>query len=310
MNRSELIKELRRRGRRRPLRLQDLEPRLRNAVLRVWRTMAEARRAAGLDPLSARRRWTEKLVIDAIRRLARTGLHMSQNAVIDAGHRDLVLAACGMFGTWTAARARAGLPPLIRRPSKPSAGWDEAQVIAEILRRHQRRESLAVTKVPRSLSSAACRHLGSWRRAVEAADLQYADIALSRRFDDQELLDWLRGLARRRPRMSLLELEELGGHRSACIRRWGSVQAAARAAGLRDWPTRTRYWAMPRDEVLRQLQARARAGQPLSFIRVRRDQSAAALRHSLFRHFATWDEAIAAAGLPPQRLRRKPSSSR
>lgn len=267
--------------------------------------MANARRAAGLAPPPGNRfRWPESRVIEKIQILYRSGVHLSQNAVIEAGHRALVLAACARFGSWSAARERAGVPSLVRRQPTSAVAWSARAIVDEIVARVRRGQSVAVTKTPNALVCAAQRFFGSWREAIEAAGLDYASVSLSRRWTDAQLLDWLRRLSKRNPRMLLTELAALGGHGSACKRRWGSLDAALRAAGLDAWPTRRRHRALDRERVLRALRARARAKKPMNLVAARRDPAAASLVHSALRIFATWDDAITAAGLPLQRRRR------
>jgi hypothetical protein len=65
------------------------------------------------------------------------------------------------------------------------------------------------------------RIFGSWRNAVTAAGIHYDSVLLRRNREDDELLAWLRPLARTKPRMSLHELEKAGQHAVICRRRWG-----------------------------------------------------------------------------------------
>lgn len=289
------------------MRFEDLPPPLRRAVHRHWGSMEAARRAARLP---ARRRgraptWSPERVIDEIRKLARRGQHMSANALMEAGRFDLLAAAASHFGSLALARERAGIV-FIRRRAVASKAWDADAVVNAILERYHDGETLAVTKSPRSLVSAATRHFPSWRVAIETAGLNYDDIILHRHYSDDDLLTWLRQTAEAHSQMTLFDMDKYGGHTVACRRRWGSLEEAAAAAGLNDWPVRTRFEAMSCDEIVRTLRRLSRARVPLSFTRVREDPSHQRLLNSVMKRFASWDEAIAAAGLPPQRLAREP----
>lgn len=289
------MKQLARRG---LIKLNDLEAAMRRAVLFHWGTMARAREELGLRHLLPPRQvWSRKRVIDEIKALHRAGQHLSCVAVIKAGRNDLVVAANRYAGSWARARELAGIRFERHRPRTAQA-WDAAGVVEAITERHRRGQTLASSKVPRALISAAGRIFGSWRDAIEAAGLDYDAIVLARRYGDDELLDWLRHLARTRPRMTLFDLDKHGEHAVACRRRWGSYEAAATAAGIVGWPIRKRHRAMSRAEVVRALQARRTSRQPLHIRAVRRSDGGHALILSVLRHFKSWDDALTAARLP------------
>lgn len=298
------LEELRRRAANRPLRLNDLPAPVRRAVQRHWGSMTAARKAAHLPamPPGRRRLWTPDRIVAEIRRLQRAGQHLSCNAVAKAGRGDLVSAAWERLGGWTRALDLAGVSFTKRRPPAEFV-WDAASVVSGIRSRHRRKESLAVTKTPSSLTSAANRLFGSWRDAIEAAGLDYDEIRLVGRYSDEHLLAWLRTLARAHPEMRLHELEQRGEHVVACRRRWGSLEAAADAAGLDGWPVRVRRDLLSRTEVIRAIRRRARSGEALNFTAVRSERGTQ-LADSALKVFASWDDAVAAAGLPPQRSMR------
>jgi len=224
---------------------------------------------------------------------------MSYLEVARAGRMDLIVAAAKYVGSWTRARALAGVSFKPMRRSTMEA-WDAARVVAVIRERRHRDEPLAASKVPRSLLSAAGRIFGSWRAAITAAGLDYESIMLARRVEDGEILDWLRTLAGAKPEMTLFDLDKLGEHAVICRRRWGSYEAAAKAAGIAGWPRRTRAPAMSRTSVLREL--RKRAKQALTVAAVRKSEGGYQLITGVLHHFETWDDALIAAGA----RRRKP----
>lgn len=290
-----VLEQLARRG---PLKLNDMDAAIRRGVLLHWGSMSRARDELGLRRLTPPRQvWSRKRVIDEVKALHRSGQHMSCIAVIKAGRNDLVVAANKYAGSWVRARELAGIRFERHRPRAFQA-WDAASVVDAITARHAHGQSLASSKVPRALISAAGRIFGSWRDAIEAAGLDYDAIALARRYDDDELLAWLCQLARTRPRMTLFDLDKHGEHAVACRRRWGSYEAAATAAGIVGWPVRVRHRAMSRAQVLRELRRRHAAKQPLHIRAVRRSEGGHTLILGVLHHFRSWDEAISAARVP------------
>lgn len=278
---------------------QDLPPGLRRAVHLHWGSMATARVAANLRSRRPGRAptWTAERLIAEIQALARGGQYMSQSAVAAAGHNRLIVRACTMFGSWSRARTRAHIHFAPRKPPGRGTTWDPDAVIAAIRERLRDGESLAVTKSPAPLVSAAQRHFGSWREAIEASGINYRDVNLNRHREDLELLDWLRGLAASDPSMTLYDLDRLGQHAVACRRRWGSLERAARAAGLHDWPVRTRLDAMSREEVIHALRALSRARASLTLRQLRSSAAHHRLLNSIFKRFGSWRDALEAAGV-------------
>jgi len=239
-SRPDTIATLRRRASRGPVLFNNLEASLRRSILFHWGGMTKARTAIGLPRLTPpRQKWSRDRVLAEIRTLDRAGQHLSANALLRAGRNDLVVAAAKYAGSWTRARELAGIRFKRHRPRATNA-WDAATVVASIRDRHERELPLAVTKAPRALVNAANRIFGAWRDAIEAAGIDYETVLLARTYSDEQVLAWLRQLARRCSRMTLWDLDKYGEHAVVCRRRWGSYEAAARAAGIEDWPIRTR----------------------------------------------------------------------
>jgi hypothetical protein len=170
--------------------------------------------------------------------------------------------------------------------------WDAATVVAEINARYRQGLPLALSKSPKSLTCAAGRIFGSWRKAITAAGIDYDSILLLHQYSDAELLTWLRELARKHPHMTLYDLEKYGKHAVVCRRRWGSFEAAATAAKLSGWPLRTRTPAMSRVAALRTLRKWHRERIPLQVSALRKVEGGNHLINSLLHH---WNSAIKAA---------------
>ncbi len=125
--------------------------------------------------MAARRRWTEREILDALGDLFARGVPITVRGLVEAGQHRLAHAV-NHFGGLRRARRLAGLPP-------PRKQWrrnttDAPTVLREIKRRDQHGEPLASSRVPQPLRYAAERHFGSWRAAVAAAGIDYARVRL------------------------------------------------------------------------------------------------------------------------------------
>lgn len=304
----EVAAELRRLAARSGVGHKNLSAELRRAVFVHWGSLARARRSLGLRrPVSGARQWSRQRVIDEIVKLQRAGQHLSYRDVIKAGRNDLIVAAQRYAGGWRRARELAG----IDFKSRIVVGlpkWDANSVITEILDRYRRGAPLAPSKAPSALTSAGIRVFGSWREAVTAAGINYGKIATPRKHDDEVVLDWLRSLARKQPQMTLRELQDHGGHAVVARRRWGSLEAAARAAGITRWPLRVRNRALSRDALLRAIQRLDAQGHALTMYSMRTTPRGYFLLNSATHHFPTWGHAVRAAKRNDSGPRSRPRS--
>jgi hypothetical protein len=182
----------------------------------------------------ARRRWTERKIIEELTELYQKGVAITVRGLIEAGRHQLAH-AINHFGGLRRARRLAGLP----RPSprRVADAPDAAGVLAEIRRRQAAGEPLAWSRIPLELQQAGQRHFGTWREAIGAAGLDYEKIKLTRSYTEAQLLQLVRRLAREQPAMTMAELRR---HRiSSTLRdRFGSLVNAARRAGVENWPLR------------------------------------------------------------------------
>jgi len=223
---------------------------------------------------------------------------MTAAVVARAGQSDLLRAALEYHRSWRDALRKAGVPrpkPLERGRRKR---WSADVVRNVILERHRQGESLASSKVDRRLHHAACHYFGGWKKAVEAAGLDYNGVRISKAStDDAVLLDALRRIAAQHPAMTLGELwREPRSGRFA--RRFGSLEGAARAAGLMDWPVRIREPRRPHlssHDTLAAIRDRARLGRPMYAGDVADDDLR--LYHAALRNFETWYGALEHAGV-------------
>jgi hypothetical protein len=141
---------------------KDSASRLAAAARQRFGTWAGAVAGAGIrtrlkSPRPARR-WTQAMVLDAIRN------HSVQEGGLDQVWKQdtgLYAAAKKLFGTWRKAVSAAGL-------KSPRRAWTADLVLAEIQRwRRQGVPAGLLGRVDQSLRNAAIKHFGSWQRALE-----------------------------------------------------------------------------------------------------------------------------------------------
>lgn len=278
-----------------PAPARALPAELYDAVLTEFGSIADAREAAGLPAaVPPKRRWSQQAVIDELRRLHELGLRIRERDLRDAGHSGVVQAAQLLCGGLGRARRVAGIVAPRRQPREHEP-WDGERVVSEIQVLHATGQSIASSKVDPRLYLAARRYFGCWADAVDAAGIDYDQVRMNApSFTSDELLDQLRALAADQPAMTAAELES---HTIAQIlrRRFRSLPAAVRAAGLDDWPVRKRRPLPSPEQTLQAIQARKAAGRSLLRTLVRRED--AALVRAAVRHFESWHQAVAAAGV-------------
>jgi len=281
-----------------PLPATALPKELYGAILTHFGSIADARRAAGLSAsLPARRRWSEEAVIEELRRLHGLGLSIRDRDLKDAGYSGVVEAAQVYCGGLARARRLARIA-IARRIPRQRSSWDAERVVAEIRALRAAGRPLARSKVDARLYLAARRYFGSWGEAVDTAGVDYGRVRLHAPSQPvEQLLEQLRALAAELPELTVSQLEAhpLG---YTLRRRFSSLAAAVRAAGIVHWPRRARNPVLTAAETLAAVRARGALGSSMVRRAVRREDGA--LVRAAERHFGSWRQALAAAGLAPR----------
>jgi hypothetical protein len=189
--------------------------------------------------------------------------------------------------------------------------WDKPRIKAELKRLHRSGANLsynALAKKKQSLVSAAAYHFGSYRAAVEAAGVDYAEISRRPRWTKQNIIQLIKQAKRSGEDLHWSAVtrrrDELGKAAFASLqpRLFGRWDRALSAAGL-DADDVSKYRKWDRNTVAFELRARAQDDEPLNSGAIQQDDSG--LHAAAVRHFGTYDAALRAARVDPLDVRRR-----
>src|SRR5215217_2276312 len=191
--------------------------------------------------------------------------------------------------------------------------WDRPRIKAELKRLYRAGQNLsynALAKRKQSLVSAAAYHFGSYRSAIEAAAIDYADVSRRPRWTKQAIIRLIKQARRDGQDLHWSAVtrrrDELGRAAFASLqpRLFGRWDRALSAAGL-DADDVSRYRRWDRNTVAFELRARAQDDEPLNSGAIQRDDSG--LHAAAVRHFGSYDRALRAAKVNPDAVRRRRS---
>ena len=189
--------------------------------------------------------------------------------------------------------------------------WTKPRLLEELKRLGKAGTDLsynALARKKQSLVSAAAYHFGSYRKAVERAGLDYADVTRRPRWTRQAVIGVIKQAKRdgRDLHWSAVtkKKDELARAAFAALqpRLFGRWDRALHAAGL-DADDVSRYRAWDRNEIVFELKARWRDSDALNSGAVQREDPA--LHAASLRHFGSYEAALRAAGLDPSKVRRR-----
>lgn len=250
--------------------------------------------------------WTDERVVRAIRRLGRRRDSLRYGTV-RAQHPEMLDAARAHFGTWAAAVRAAGHDYEAVKLLRGERSWSRETVVREIGARRKGRRALsdrAVRQEDPRLAAAARQHFGGWKRAIEAAGIDYGAIRLrppGRHWTREEVLDLLRRRLAAGRSLVPSEVERQAPAVARGVARvFGSWRKALGAIGL-DYravllPLRNRWTGERVVAAVREEHAAGRSMRPSDV--KRRCPSL----HNAVNHFfrGGWRAALAAAGLDPE----------
>lgn len=249
--------------------------------------------------------WDKEEVVQALRRLQRSGADLSYNALARR-KQALVSAAAYHFGSYRKAIEKAGIDyaGITRRPR-----WNK-QAIIDLIKQGRKRDVdlhwSAVTKRRDDLAKAAFaalqpRLFGSWDRALHAAGLDADEINRYRKWNRNTIAFELRQRQRDHEPLNsgAIQRDDPALH-AAAVRHFINYDEALRAAKIDPQKVRERRnWT--KDEVIRGLKQAQRSGARLSDSSVRREHPA--LYGAAVRLFGSFTAARSAAGIQWKRRR-------
>jgi hypothetical protein len=194
--------------------------------------------------------------------------------------------------------------------------WDKQRIIKQLKRLSRRGAELsynALARKEQALVSAAAYHFGSYRRAVEAAGIDYADITRRPRWTKQLIIRQIKQARRAGEDLHWSAVtqrrDELGKAAFASLqpRLFGRWDRALTAAGL-DVDDISRYRKWDRNSIVFELRCRAADQEPLNSGALQHEDSG--LHAAAVRHFGSYDLALRAARIDPGAVRRRQKWSR
>jgi hypothetical protein len=189
--------------------------------------------------------------------------------------------------------------------------WDKPRIKVELKKLYRSGTNLsynALAKKKQSLVSAAAYHFGSYRAAVEAADIDYAVVSRRPRWTKQNIIVLIKQAKRSGEDLHWSAVtrrrDELGKAAFASLqpRLFGRWDRALSAAGL-DADDVSKYRKWDRNTVAFELRARVQDDEPLNSGAIQQDDSG--LHAAAVRHFGTYDAALRAARVNPMDVRRR-----
>ena len=258
-----------------------------------------------------RRIWTDELIVETIRALHRAGVDLSPTSVRRT-HPALFSAARSKshFGSWRAAVEAAGLDyESIKRHSSP---WTTEEVIRALREAYERGEDLLSSDFKRrykSLYTAARskRCFGSWREALKAAGLDYEELKGRRFWTKRRIIERIRELHAQGIPLNWSTVDKISPGLYRAARRkenFGSWRGALEAAGVEPQPARaTESWS--KEKIVRTIRELFERGEDLSQKSVAQKYPALLAAAKSRRYFGSWGEAVRAAGIDYESVKRK-----
>jgi hypothetical protein len=191
--------------------------------------------------------------------------------------------------------------------------WNRDEIIRSLRKLYKSGDDLSYNALARkrqALVSAAAYHFGSYRKAVERAGIDYAQVLRRPRWTKPAIIGLIKAARRKDQDLHWSAVtkrrDELGKAAFASLqpRLFGSWDRALHAAGL-DADDVNRYRKWDKERVIWELRSRWRDHEPLNSGAIQRDDPG--LHAAAVRHFATYDDALRSAKLDPERVRERRS---
>src|SRR5882672_2120050 len=189
--------------------------------------------------------------------------------------------------------------------------WNKGTILLTLRNLHQEGRDISYNRLAKkmqSLVSAAAYHFGSYRKAVERAGIDYAEVARRPRWTKPLIIQMIKQAKRKDNDLHWSAVsrrrDELGRAAFASLqdRLFGSWDRALHAAGL-DADEISRYRKWDRNTIVAELKERYSDEEALNSGALQREDPG--VHAAAVRHFGTYDSALKAAGFKPDRLRQR-----
>jgi len=189
--------------------------------------------------------------------------------------------------------------------------WTEQRIVEKLRQLHKDGKGLSYSTLARKMQplvSAAAYHFGSYRRAVERAGIDYADVLRRPRWSKQEIISVIKKARRDGIDLHWASVtrrrDELGKAAFASLQKrlFGSWDRALHGAGL-DAEDVSRYRRWSKSAILFDLKSLHSAGEALNSGAMQGSEPG--LHAAAVRHFGSYDTALQSAGIKPSSVRRR-----
>ena len=189
--------------------------------------------------------------------------------------------------------------------------WNEPRITQALKKLYQSNADLsynAMSRKHQALLSAAAYHFGSYKRAVERTGIDYAAVLRRPRWTKAAIIAELKKAKRKGDDLHWSAVtkrrDELGRAAFASLqpRLFGRWDRALHGAGL-DADEVSIYRTWDRNTVVFELRARAADHEPLNSGALQQEDSG--LHAAAVRHFGSYDRALRAAKVDPDKVRRR-----
>jgi hypothetical protein len=191
--------------------------------------------------------------------------------------------------------------------------WTRDEILKALKRLHKSGADLsynALATKRQSLVSAAAYHFGAYRKAVERAGIDYGEVSRRPRWTRQMIISLIKDAKRTGDDLHWSAVtqrrDDLAKAAFASLqpRLFGSWDRALHGAGL-DADDINRYRKWDKQTIIWELRARSRDHAPLNSGAIQRTDPG--LHAAAVRHFETYDAALRAAKLDPEKVRARRS---
>jgi len=199
--------------------------------------------------------------------------------------------------------------PHMQIKSRKNLRWSAERVISEVRQWKDQGRPLYANFVRQNfqeLLAAAIRYYGSWQKALESADIPYADVRKYRRWSKESIIQEIQQLAAQGVDLSFraMALSQYNAMVYAAIRPkyFGNWRAALEAAGLASEEI-YRYRSWEQEGILEEIRRLKSEGVDLSSKAM--DESSNRLIATARRRFGNWGKALETAGIDYDEVRRR-----